>query len=63
MSCLSSHLLLLHLVDHHAAELLLRVVVAQLLLVQWSAREQVILVWGLACKILNENLFIDYEKM
>ena len=46
-----AHLMLLHLVDHHAAQLLLGVVVAQLLLVQWRAREQIILIRSLACKI------------
>ena len=43
-----NHLLLLHLVDHHAAQLLLGVVVAQLLLVQRRAGEQIILIRSLA---------------
>ena len=45
-----THLVALHLVDNHTAQLLLGVVAPELVLVQRSAREQIVLIRRLACK-------------
>ena len=57
VTCVSAHLLLLDLVDHHAAQLLLGVIVPELLLVQRRAGEQIILIRSLACKICFIKLY------